>query len=668
MGSFTSIRWCLLLFCSLYCISGVEVGAASAGVTLEESSSSVTISNGIVSLTLLKPSGKISKLSYGPLSQVFAELPRGGNSFTSESLPSDESSRPGSTLIDSEYQNAVQPDSDSDIDSLSFTSTSLQGTGGTVGPPGGAPSDRGYYDSHWLKPDGTGVYDTLECTSYKVITNTAERVTVAFARPWGSRTSTSLPADVELRFSVARGSSGFYSYALLRHDASMPACSLGEFRLVMKLRYQRVMPEYSDRSESRSAPTPIAEARILTKPHNPDFQLVYGWVSNETTRVGIWAVNPSKHEYAPGGVTKQDLTVQTGPYLLNYLHSSHIGTPDVTLEKGQEWSKTYGPFFYYLNQADDPSYDLQRAAELADPYLDVSAVDLSKAWVGLAALGRAGSWAEEVHAYQFWISPDGSGAFSIEHVRPGSYNLYAFVPGVLGDYRFGGAVSVAPGGGATSLGQLYFQPPRLGPTLWEIGVPDRSAQEFYVPVMNPKSPYPYTPSSAHRFRNYAAWLSYRDLYPSSDLLYEVGTSDYATDWFYAQPNRLGEDGNQKDQKSTTWTVVFPLYTTPAATETYKLRFALAGENYAAIQVRVNSKTMKPLLDTVLCNCKVGFADNGMARAAAHGQYNKFEVSISGALLVRGKNSLYLTQRRTQGSYIYVMYDYLRLEGPPTLTQ
>lgn len=36
------------------------------------------------------------------------------------------------------------------------------------------------------------------------------------------------------------------------------------------------------------------------------------------------------------------------------------------------------------------------------------------------------------------------------------------------------------------MGDLVYEPPRNGPTLWEIGIPDRSAAEFYVPDPNPK--------------------------------------------------------------------------------------------------------------------------------------------------------------------------------------
>jgi hypothetical protein len=36
-------------------------------------------------------------------------------------------------------------------------------------------------------------------------------------------------------------------------------------------------------------------------------------------------------------------------------------------------------------------------------------------------------------------------------------------------------------GSTINLNSLVYNPPRNGPTLWEIGIPDRSAGEFYVP-------------------------------------------------------------------------------------------------------------------------------------------------------------------------------------------
>lgn len=36
-----------------------------------------------------------------------------------------------------------------------------------------------------------------------------------------------------------------------------------------------------------------------------------------------------------------------------------------------------------------------------------------------------------------------------------------------------------------NVGPIVYEPPRNGPTLWEIGVPDRTAAEFYIPDPNP---------------------------------------------------------------------------------------------------------------------------------------------------------------------------------------
>lgn len=47
--------------------------------------------------------------------------------------------------------------------------------------------------------------------------------------------------------------------------------------------------------------------------------------------------------------------------------------------------------------------------------------------------------------YQFWAITDEAGYFSIENVRPGEYNLYAWVPGFIGDYHNNTIVTVTSG-------------------------------------------------------------------------------------------------------------------------------------------------------------------------------------------------------------------------------
>lgn len=66
-------------------------------------------------------------------------------------------------------------------------------------------------------------------------------------------------------------------------------------------------------------------------------------------------------------------------------------------------------------------------------------------------------------------------------MRPGTYSLYAFVPGVLGSFQSDRTVVVNESTSTLHVGNFSFKAPRQGPTLWEIGVPDRSAGALEIP-------------------------------------------------------------------------------------------------------------------------------------------------------------------------------------------
>lgn len=68
---------------------------------------------------------------------------------------------------------------------------------------------------------------------------------------------------------------------------------------------------------------------------------------------------------------------------------------------------------------------------------------------------------------------------------PGNYSLFAWVPGTIGDYKYSFVITITPGYKVT-LRNLVFEAPRNGPTLWEIGIADRSAAEFFIPDPDPK--------------------------------------------------------------------------------------------------------------------------------------------------------------------------------------
>ncbi|GAB2292196.1 hypothetical protein Dimus_026447 [Dionaea muscipula] len=191
--------------------------------------------------------------------------------------------------------------------------------------------------------------------------------------------------------------------------------------------------------------------------------------------------------------------------------------------------------------------------------------------------------------------------------------------------------------------------------MWEIGIPDRTAAEFYVPDPNPEYINPLY-IDHDRFRQYGLWERYSELYPNEDLVYTIGASDYHNDWFFAQVTR--RKGNAYE--GTTWQIKFKLDTVDQS-GTYKLRLALASANAARLEVRVNDPMAKP---PVFTTGRIG-RDNAIARHGIHGLYWLFSVDIQASLLVQDDaNIIFLTQSNGTGPFVGLMYDYIRLEGPP----
>ncbi|KAK1383804.1 hypothetical protein POM88_021539 [Heracleum sosnowskyi] len=127
-------------------------------------------------------------------------------------------------------------------------------------------------------------------------------------------------------------------------------------------------------------------------------------------------------------------------------------------------------------------------------------------------------------------------------------------------------------GSRIKLGELEYVPPRNGATIWEIGIPDRTAAEFYVPQPNPMLLNQlYVQNSAQGFRQYGLWDRYTDEYPDQDLVYTVGVSNHQIDWFFAHVNR--NIGN-KTYVPTTWQILFDPEEIDES-ENYTLHLALA---------------------------------------------------------------------------------------------
>ncbi|XP_047976988.1 rhamnogalacturonate lyase-like [Salvia hispanica] len=472
---------------------------------------------------------------------------------------------------------------------------------------------------------------------------------------------------------------------------------------------QRYMPLPDDRLPGRGQPLDYPEAVLLVDPIEPQFKgevddkyqysgdneevKVHGWISMDDG-VGFWQIMPS-NEFRTGGSTKQDLTSHVGPTTLAMFVSAHYGGEDLVVKfgEGEAWKKVFGPVFIYLNsikpqgegEEEDPlslwkdakqqaleqieswpynfpaSEDFPKSAQrgnvsgtllIKDRYMSDGYVVGNGAYIGLAPPGEVGSWQTEGKGYQFWSRVDEEGYFSINNIRIGEYSLYAWMPGFIGDFKHDHNIIITSGCNI-DMGKIVYEPTRNGPTLWEIGIPDRTAQQFYVPDPNPKYINKLYVNHPDRFRQYGLWERYGELYPNSDLVYTIGENNCTTDWFFAHVTRK----YQNSYKATTWQIKFKLEAVEPNGK-YYLRLSLASAAQAELQVRINNPDQNPALFTTGLIGK----DNAIARHGIHGIYWLFNVEISANLFIQGINTIYLTQANATGPFQGIMYDYLRLES------
>ncbi|KAL3613580.1 hypothetical protein CASFOL_042614 [Castilleja foliolosa] len=644
--------WPATIFCFLLHLdTATKIHAGRAvppKVKLHVQDKHVEMDNGIVKLVLLKPSGYISGIRYKGINNVL------------------------------EYRNKK--------------------------------NQRGYWDIVWSSSrNGKSFFDTLESTNFRVITKSKDHIEVSFTKTWNFTSGKNVvPLNIDKRFIVLRGVSGFYSYAILEHLEGWPDLNIDEARITFKLHQdkfhymvisddiQRVMPTENDRKAGHVLD--YKEAVLITNSDNPKLigevddkyeyscdnkdNHVHGWISS-APKVGFWVITPSD-EFRAGGPVKPDLTSHAGPTSLAIFFSSHYAgrTFGVRLRNGEPWKKVFGPVFIYLNADTSNSssglwddakkqmleetekwpYDFPSSTDfphankrgtisgrllVRDRYINKELIPAKSAYVGLAPPGDIGSWQDDSKGYQFWQQTNETGHFKISGVRADTYNLYAFVPGFIGDYKYDNNIIIRSGS-HVQIGNLVYEPPRNGPTLWEIGIPDRTASEFYVP----------DPSSSHvnKYRQYGLWDRYTGLYPNQDLIYTVGVSDYRKDWFFAHVNR---NVDNKKYTPTTWRISFDA-TNVSRTWSHTLRLALASANLAEIQIWINEPHRhRPHFKTG----RIG-RDNSIARHGIHGRYWLYNVNISGSQFVQGRNIIYLKQARSSGPFTGVLYDYIRLEGPP----
>lgn len=577
---------------------------------------------------------------------------------------------------------------------------------------------RGYWDIFWQTEHSNGS-DWLHMENFRIIREDENQVELSFATEWTGNTSAT-PLNMDKRFIMLRGSSGFYNYVILDRKGDWPAANISQIRVAYKPHMdkfcyivisddiQKVMPRQQDLKHSHSLE--YREAILWTNYSDPKLktqvedkyqyaedikdQRVHGWISSDPA-VGFWLITPSTEFYLTGPF-KQELTSHMGPTsLIAFFGGHYVGEYlQISLRDGEPWTKVLGPYFVYLNQVsnnenphkqlwdmakkqmqeetekwpyDFPSSEAYSKSDkrgsisgrllIRDGNISTELTPASSAWVGLAAPGEEGSWQTKTKGYQFWTQADNEGNFLIKGILHGEYNLYAWVPGFIGDYKYNSNILIEPGN-HINLVEIVYDPPRNGPTLWEIGIPDRSAAEFFVPQPRPNLiNSAFLNNDNNKFRQYGLWDRYTDLYPDQDLIFTVGASDYRKDWFFAHvPRRI----NSMSYQPATWQVRFILNDVVNTYGSYTLRLALASASTAEVQVRFNNfdAWSRPPFRTK----RIGW-DNAIARHGIHGLYWLFSFDVPGYLLQNGMNTLYLTQPVAANPFCGIMYDYIRLEAP-----
>jgi rhamnogalacturonan endolyase len=381
--------------------------------------------------------------------------------------------------------------------------------------------------------------------------------------------------------------------------------------------------------------------------------------------LGLWMIFAS-NEFIGGGPFKQELTVHEGNTLLAMFVGGHFGSGGLQFRADEPWHKVYGPVFVYFNQG--PSVDAlwedakQRAeTEVGQwPYAWLNRADYPtnrgtiRGSVKLAdGTGARGAWAmlappdedwtQVIKGYDYWSRVDADGRFELSKVRPGRYALVMVGANQFEEFR-GPVIDVNSGN--SDLGELVWQPVKHGRTLWQIGVADRSAAEF---------------KGGDNSRHYENFLRYPAEFPD-DVTFVVGRSKERDDWNFAQWAWYS--------RKPVWTIQFDVTNAIQGRATLTLGFASVNPprgKVTNLEVRVNGREISVVH---LAKSGTAGYRSGSQDSRYNVVYIPFDAALLRAgqneiTLGHAEAIPFPEDARTRGVPGEVMYDALRLEvaGP-----
>jgi rhamnogalacturonan endolyase len=320
----------------------VEKVTVNAPVTLTDDGDSWTLDNGIVKMSILKRNGNLSLLVYHGVGILT-------HGYYWEQVPS--GTITAKVTIDPANNGGERAE------------VSVKGVN-----PGdaNAPSPLG-------GPPGSGVPAAQEPRYPGAARTPGAAGGPAGPRPAGPRGG---GMDIETRYTLERGASGFYTYAEYTHRASYPPAGEGESRFIL----ESMNPTFNwlsvdeDRNQLMTSDDDLRkgvvihakEQRILTSgvyansvEHKYSYNAVmyqlkaWGWSSTKD-HIGVYFINPS-NEYIGGGAEKLDLIDHMSGTLLDYWTSGHYaGGAGNHIPRGEDWKHVVGPIFVYFNALQNP--------------------------------------------------------------------------------------------------------------------------------------------------------------------------------------------------------------------------------------------------------------------------------------------------------------------------
>lgn len=509
----------------------------------------------------------------------------------------------------------------------------------------------------------------------------------------------SVPADIEIRYSLGRGDSALYLEEILHHRPEYPRLFYPVGRFVIKLNddvfdwmtvdSRRSMQMITAYDWNHGTVMNMKEARLMNSgvmkgqvEHKYDYAAIqfdtpaYGWSSTKD-KIGIWLINPS-NEYMSGGATKLELiahrdatftdslTAPAPATILNVWKGPHYGGTFAEVEQGEDWKKTIGPFLLYCNTGD--SHDaawkdaLSRAAKERSSWtydwaadteypakkdrgsvsgrivLDDPVSKMSNLLVGLSHSDYKLANGENID----WQHDGKYYQFWVRGGADGKFLIKNIRPGIYTLHAFADGVL-----GEYARSDITVEPGKsvdLGSLTWKPVRYGRQLWEIGIPDR--------TAGEFLHGDHYYQWGLYNQ-YPKdfpNDVNFVIGKSDYHKDWNLMQVPRAHDDTGKGRGDETTWMVSFDLPKVPVGKATLRLSFA--GTEAKTLTLKMNDQQIGVLTD--LPNTSV------IHRDSDRGFWQEKLVSFDASVMKQGTNVLKLIV--PAGPVMNgIEYDYLRLE-------